>query len=137
MSEQGAAFASKLTVVRMATVGADARLHCVPVCCLISPERALVMTGTTSKKARNVRDSGRAAVSADDSNAVRGVMIEGPARVIDDPREFHDAQEVLLSAGRLRRRREFGEEAIIVITPECWVEWGFEAEGAPNNGEGP
>jgi hypothetical protein len=74
-------------------------------------------------------------VAADDSNAVRGVMIEGPARLIEDAQEFLDAQEVMVQAGAVSRRREPGEEVIIEVTAEWWVEWGFE-ESSPD-GEGP
>jgi PPOX class probable F420-dependent enzyme len=126
MSERGEEYVRRLTVARLATVGRDGRPHCVPVCFAADGDRVLVMTPPESKKARNVRASGVAAVAVDDGQAVQGVMIEGPARIIEDGEPFLEAQEVMLRAGALSRRREPREQIVIEVTRERWVEWGFD-----------
>jgi PPOX class probable F420-dependent enzyme len=128
MSRIGEAYARKLTVARLATVGADGRPHCVPVCYAIDGQRALVMTDAKSKKARNIQATGVAALAVDDGQAVRGVMIEGPARFIEDEEGFEAAQDKMLAAGALQTKRAFREQVIVEIDCEQWVEWGLEAK---------
>lgn len=125
MSELGKKYAKRLTVGRLATVGADGRPHCVPVCFAVDGERVLVMTAADSKKARNVEATGVAAIAIDDGQAIRGVMAEGPAGFIDDADTFEAAQDVMVAAGAVSRRRAFGEQVIIEIACEQWVEWGM------------
>lgn len=125
MSTEGRAFAERLTVARLASVGADGRPHCVPVCFALDGERALVMTDPASRKARNVRATGVAALAVDDGRSVRGVTLDGPARVIDDPEGFLAAQEIMLRTGAVARRREPGEQVVIEIESRTWFEWGF------------
>ena len=127
MSERGEKFTAGLTVARLATVSADGRPHCVPVCFALDGGRVLIMTAPKSKKARNVRTTAVAAVAIDDGQSVRGVMIEGPARIIEDGYGFEQAQDIMLAAKAVSRRREPGEQVVIEITAERWVEWGFES----------
>lgn len=128
MTARGVQYVSKLTVARLATVDADGTPHCVPVCYAHEDGHFFVMTSPTSKKARNVIDTGRAAITVDDGQKARGVMARGAARVIEDGDDFHAAQKAMLDAGALSRPRDPGEEIIIDVTAEQWVEWGLAAD---------
>jgi len=126
MSQIGEEYVRKLTVARLATVAANGRPHCVPVCFALDGQRVLIMTAPESKKARNIRATGVAAVVLDDGQAIRGVMIEGAAGFIEDENAFNEAQDAMLAAGALSRRRHYGEQVIVEVACERWVEWGLD-----------
>jgi pyridoxamine 5'-phosphate oxidase family protein len=98
-------------LARVATVGKDGTPHVVPVGWSYNPELDTIDIGghdfERTKKYRDVRRTGRAAVVIDDLASTdpwrpRGVEVRGRAEAIDDPRP------------------------LIRIHPERVVSWGVE-----------
>jgi pyridoxamine 5'-phosphate oxidase family protein len=82
-------------LARIATVGRDGTPHVVPVGWRYNPELDTIDSGgldlTNTKKYRDVRRSGRAAIVVDDIVSVdpwrvRGLEVRGRAEVVDKPR---------------------------------------------------
>jgi pyridoxamine 5'-phosphate oxidase family protein len=99
---------------RVATVGVDGTPHVVPVGWSLTPERDAIEIGghdfERTKKFRDVRRSGRAAIVIDDLASTdpwrpRGIEIRGSAEAVEGPRP------------------------VIRIDPERVVSWGVDARG--------
>ena len=102
-------------LARLATVGADGTPHVVPVGWALNPELGTIeIRGhelEATKKFRDVRRSGRAAVVIDDLASVdpwrpRGVEVRGRAEALD------------------------GSRPLIRVHPERVVSWGLERAAA-------
>jgi pyridoxamine 5'-phosphate oxidase family protein len=100
-------------LARIATVGRDGTPHVVPVGWRFNAELDTIdvggMDAARTKKFRDVRRSGRAAIVIDDLVSTdpwqpRGIEIRGRAEAID------------------------GDRALIRIRPERIVSWGIESE---------
>jgi pyridoxamine 5'-phosphate oxidase family protein len=100
-------------LARMATVGKDGTPHVVPVLWSHNPaEETIDVTGfdfVRTKKFRDIRRSGRAAIVIDDIASVtpwhvRGIEVRGPAEALEHPRP------------------------LIRIHPERVVSWGIDDE---------
>jgi PPOX class probable F420-dependent enzyme len=84
--EQALAFLAEGTRVgRIATVSADGVPHVVPVWFRLDGDRLLVHTQGESRKARNIRATGRFSMTVDkDTFPYKGVSVGGPARTAGD-----------------------------------------------------
>jgi PPOX class probable F420-dependent enzyme len=84
--EQALAFIAEETRVgRLATVSADGVPHVVPVWFRLDGERLLVHTQGETRKARNIRATGRFSMTVDkDTLPYRGATVGGPARAAGD-----------------------------------------------------
>jgi pyridoxamine 5'-phosphate oxidase family protein len=100
-------------LARLATVGADGTPHVVPTGYRLSPALDAIEVGgirlEATKKFRDVRRSGRAAIVVDDLASVdpwrpRGIEVRGRAEAVDGP------------------------EAVIRIRPERIVSWGLASD---------
>ena len=101
---------------RLATVGRDGTPHVVPVGFRYDPDLDVIEVGghrmASTKKYRDARRSGRAAIVVDDVASVdpwrvRGVEVRGPAEVVE------------------------GERPVVRIRPERVVSWGLERGPEP------
>ena len=101
-------------LARVATVGADGTPHVVPVGWSLSDDLDAIEIGgrdfATTKKFRDVRRHGAAAVVIDDLASTdpwrpRGIEVRGPAEAVDGPRP------------------------LIRIRPGRIVSWGIDARG--------
>jgi pyridoxamine 5'-phosphate oxidase family protein len=101
-------------LARVATVGADGTPHVVPVGWSFNAKLDAIEIGghefAQTKKFRDVRRHGRAAVVIDDLASTnpwrpRGVEVRGRAEVVEEPR------------------------ALIRVHPERIVSWGLDARG--------
>jgi pyridoxamine 5'-phosphate oxidase family protein len=101
-------------LARLATVGPDGTPHVVPVGWSFNSERDAIEIGgrdfARTKKFRDVRSSGRAAVVIDDLASVepwrpRGIEVRGAAEAVESPRPM------------------------IRIFPERIVSWGIDSSG--------
>jgi pyridoxamine 5'-phosphate oxidase family protein len=101
---------------RVATVGSDGTPHVAPVGWTYNAEHDTIDIGgrrfEQTKKYRDVRRTGRAAIVIDDLESVepwrpRGIEIRGHAQVVDDP------------------------ASMIRIYPDRVVSWGLGAGGRP------
>jgi pyridoxamine 5'-phosphate oxidase family protein len=106
-------YLSERRLGRIATVGKDGTPHVVPVGWSFNPEHDSIDVGgmdfSRTKKFRDVRRSGRAAIVIDDLASTdpwmpRGIEVRGTAEAID------------------------GERPLVRIHPERIVSWGIESE---------
>jgi pyridoxamine 5'-phosphate oxidase family protein len=100
-------------LARIATVGSDGTPHVVPVGWRLNRELDTIdvggMNAARTKKFRDVRRSGRAAIVIDDLASIdpwrpRGIEVRGHAEAIE------------------------GERSLIRVHPERIVSWGLESE---------
>jgi pyridoxamine 5'-phosphate oxidase family protein len=107
-------YLSERRLGRIATVGKDGTPHVVPVGWRYNPERESIDVGgrdiARTKKFRDARRSGRAALVIDDLASTdpwrpRGIEVRGRAETLD------------------------GDRPLIRIHPERIVSWGIESEG--------
>lgn len=106
-------YLSERRLGRIATVGRDGTPHVVPVGWRYDPDRDAIEVGghdfAATKKFRDVRRSGRAAIVIDDLASTdpwrpRGIEVRGRAEAID------------------------GERPLVRIHPERIVSWGLESD---------
>lgn len=122
-------------VCRVATVGADATPHVVPVCHVFANGRLYFGSGTDARKVLNLRANARLAVTVDaytdDWTALRGVLLQGTARLIPRGREFQQVRARLYE----KYPQYPGQSAlspsdsiIVELTPTHAFTWGFEGK---------
>ena len=113
-TEEEKRYLSERRLGRIATVGKDGTPHVVPVGWSYNPERETIDVGgrdfARTKKFRDARRSGRAAIVSDDLASTdpwrpRGIEVRGRAETLD------------------------GDRPMIRIHPERIVSWGIESEG--------
>src|ERR687898_765557 len=113
-TEEERKYLSERRLGRIATVGKDGTPHVVPVGWRYNPERESIDVGgrdfARTKKFRDARRSGRAAIVIDDLASTdpwrpRGIEVRGGAETLDE------------------------ERPLIRIHPERIVSWGIESEG--------
>ena len=112
-TEEEKRYLSERRLGRIATVGKDGTPHVVPVGWSYNPERETIDVGgrdfARTKKFRDARRSGRAAIVIDDLASTdpwrpRGIEVRGRAETLD------------------------GDRPMIRIHPERIVSWGIESE---------
>ncbi|GGM76519.1 PPOX class F420-dependent oxidoreductase [Dactylosporangium sucinum] len=98
----------------LATIRRDGTPHVVPVGATYDPETGIarVITSGTSQKVRNVRDTGRVALTQVDGH--RWSTLEGTAVIVTDPQAVADAEERY--ARRYKIPRVNPARVVIVIT---------------------
>ncbi|WP_207932991.1 TIGR03668 family PPOX class F420-dependent oxidoreductase [Actinomadura sp. GC306] len=119
-------------VVRLATVGEDARPHLVPV--TFAVHRGSVYTAVDHKpkstrelrRLADIRANPRVALLADhyedDWDRLWWVRVDGHAKIVTDPARM--AEPVRLLAGRYAQYRDRPPEGpVIDITIEGWTGW--------------
>jgi pyridoxamine 5'-phosphate oxidase family protein len=101
-------YLSERRLGRIATVGRDGTPHVAPVGWSYDPERDAIEIGgrdvARSKKYRDAKQSGRAAIVIDDLASVdpwrpRGIEIRGGAEVVDDPPRIRIRPQRIVSWG--------------------------------------
>lgn len=107
------AFLAERHLATLTTLRPDGTPHVVPVGFTYDPGEGLVrvITGRTSRKARNLGGGGRAVVCQVDG--ARWATLEGPAEVSADPRRV--AAGVAAYTTRYRRPRENPDRVVIEI----------------------
>lgn len=116
----------------MATVAADGRIHNVPISPVLLDGRLLIATDTTSRKVRNLEANPRTSLVFDEYSEtwdlLRGVVIEGPVRIISAGDGFTRARAELYDKFRqyeIESPIEQGGSVILEVTPEQVLSWGF------------
>ena len=119
-------------VSRMATAGADGRLHNVPISPVLDGGALLIATDTSAKKVRNLEANPRVTLVFDQYSEMwdllHGVVIEGGVRIVRDGDEFTRARGLLYEKYRqyeVESPIEQGGSVILVVTPERVTSWGF------------
>lgn len=120
-------------VCRVATVSAEGVPHLVPVCHVLAGQKLYFASGDEGAKVRNLNANPRIAVTVDDYSdhwaGLKGVMIQGHARLIERGPEFTRARDRLYE-----KYPQYSKEAalatsdsvIIEITPARVFTWGVK-----------
>jgi len=120
-------------VCRVATTGAAGVPHAVPVCHALGGGKVYIGSGDTARKVKNIAENPRVTVVVDNYSdawsTLRGVMIQGSARVIERGPRFRRGRDLLY-----RKYPQYPKEAalspsdsvIIEVTPTRIFSWGFE-----------
>jgi PPOX class probable F420-dependent enzyme len=119
-------------VARMATVSTEGRIHNVPISPVLEAGSLLIATDTTSRKVRNLEANPRVTLVFDEYaemwDLLRGVVIEGSARIVRNGDEFTRARALLYEKYRqyeVDSPIETETSVILVVSPEHVVSWGF------------
>jgi PPOX class probable F420-dependent enzyme len=132
LSSEEEKFVRWARVGRMATAGADGRVHNVPISPVLEAGVLLIATDASSKKVRNLEANPRLTLVFDEYaemwDLLRGVVVEGTARIVRDGDEFLRARVLLYEKYRqyeVDSPIEQGTSVILVVTPEGVTSWGF------------
>ena len=87
-TEEVTAFLNETSILQVATIGKDGTPHLAPMWFVVEGDTIVFRSFTRSQKIVNLHRDPRLTVLAEDGDAyaeLRGVMIKGGARLIDDP----------------------------------------------------
>jgi nitroimidazol reductase NimA-like FMN-containing flavoprotein (pyridoxamine 5'-phosphate oxidase superfamily) len=120
-------------VCRVATSGAASVPHLVPVCHVLAGGKLYFASGDDGRKVANLRENPRVTVTVDVYSdhwaMLRGVMIQGRARIIESGPRFRRVRDLLY-----RKYPQYPREAaispsdslVVEVTPTRVFSWGFE-----------
>jgi PPOX class probable F420-dependent enzyme len=133
LSQQAAALVTRERVCRVATVSADGRPHLVPVCHVLAGGKVYIGSGDDATKVRNVKANSHVTITVDLYSdhwpSLKGVMMQGRARLIERGPAFHRARRQLYE-----KYPQYAKEAaispsdsvIIEVTPTHVFTWGLD-----------
>ncbi len=137
LSPSEAAFLERQRVGHLATADARARPHVVPVCFAVLADTLYVAidekpkrgTPTNLKRVRNALANPRAAFVADvyddvDWSRLGFVLIDGPARLVDDPDELTIALEKLRARYPQYRTMALEDRPMLALDIAHVASWG-------------
>ena len=128
-----AAFVAWERICRVATAGAAGMPHLVPVCHVLAGGKIYFASGDDGRKVKNLRENPRVTLTvdvySDHWGTLKGVMIQGRARLIERGPRFRRMRERLY-----RKYPQYPQEAaispsdsvIVEVTPTRVFSWGFE-----------
>ena len=117
-------------VCRVATTGAAGIPHVVPVCHALSGGKLLIASGDNARKVKNIAENARVTVVvdaySDTWSTLRGVMIQGRARLIERGPRFRRGRDLLYRKYPQYPRQAAlspSDSVIIEVTPEHVFDW--------------
>ncbi len=117
---------------RVATVSEAGRPHVVPVCHVLADGKVYFGSGNDATKVAHLRKNPSIAVSVDvytdDWAALRGVMVQGTARLIASGPSFRRARRLLYEKYRQypdQAALDESDSVIVEVTPTHVFTWGF------------
>jgi nitroimidazol reductase NimA-like FMN-containing flavoprotein (pyridoxamine 5'-phosphate oxidase superfamily) len=126
-------FIRRERVCRVATTDAEGRPHVVPVCHVFERDKIYFGSGTDAGKMKNLAANSRIAIAVDaytDAwSHLRGVMVQGRARIIARGPEFRRIRDALYAKYQQYKSEAALAEAdsrIVEVTPEHVFHWGFD-----------
>ena len=120
-------------VCRVATAGAGGMPHVVPVCHVFLRDRLYFGSARDGRKVLNLGDNTNLAavidVYTDAWSQLRGVMLQGPARIIARGPEFRRIRKALYAKyAQYSREAALGSDSVIVeLTPRRVFTWGLDS----------
>jgi len=120
-------------VCRLATSGAAAMPHVVPVCHVLHRGRIYIGSADTGRKVENIRENPQVTVVVDVYSdhwpTLRGVMVQGRARLIERGPHFRGIRD-LLYAKYPQYPREAAlspsDSVLVEVTPTRVFSWGLD-----------
>jgi PPOX class probable F420-dependent enzyme len=126
-------FVTRERVGRVATAGAAGVPHLVPVCHVVAGGKVYFASGDDARKVKNVAENPRATLTvdlySDHWGSLKGVMIQGRARLIERGPPFRRIRDLLY-----RKYPQYAREAaispsdsvVVELTPTRVFAWGFD-----------
>ena len=120
-------------ICRVATSGARGMPHLVPVCHVVAGGKIYFASGDKGRKVKNLRENPSVTVTvdvySDHWGTLKGVMIQGRAKVIEGGPRFRRVRALLY-----RKYPQYPREAAISpsdsvtveVTPTRVFSWGFD-----------
>lgn len=120
-------------VCRVATAGGEGRPHLVPVVHVLAGDKIYFGSGDDGRKVKNLRDNPQVAITvdlySDDWSQLRGVMVQGTARLIERGPRFKQARARLYA-----KYPQYSKEAaispsdsvVVEVTPTHVFTWGLD-----------
>ena len=127
-AEEVTAFLNETSILQVATIGKDGSPHLAPMWFVMEGDTVVFRSFTRSQKIVNLQRDPRLTVLAEDGDVyadLRGVMIKGEARLIEDP------SYVLAVYGRLAGRYALVGDAPTELT-DAELEAAFGRAAAKN-----
>jgi nitroimidazol reductase NimA-like FMN-containing flavoprotein (pyridoxamine 5'-phosphate oxidase superfamily) len=133
LSKTLAEFVAWERVCRVATAGSAGVPHLVPVCHVVAGGKIYFASGDDGRKVKNLRDNPRVTITADVYSdhwgTLKGVMVQGRARLIERGPRFRRVRDRLY-----RKYPQYPKEAaispsdsvIVEVTPTRVFAWGFD-----------
>jgi PPOX class probable F420-dependent enzyme len=120
-------------VCRVATAGASGRPHLVPVVHVVAGDKIYFGSGDDGRKVQNLRDNPQVTVTvdlySDDWSQLRGVMVQGTARLIERGARFQQARRRLYAKYPQYAREAAlapSDSVIVEVTPTHVFTWGLD-----------
>lgn len=120
-------------VCRVATTGSNGRPHLVPVVHVLAGDKIYFGSGNDGRKVQNLRENPQIAITIDlyseDWSQLRGLMVQGTARLIERGTRFKQARARLYA-----KYPQYAKEAalspsdsvIVEVTPTHVFTWGLD-----------
>jgi nitroimidazol reductase NimA-like FMN-containing flavoprotein (pyridoxamine 5'-phosphate oxidase superfamily) len=133
LNKTQAAFVTWERICRVATAGASGVPHVVPVCHVLAGGKLYFASGDDGRKVKNLRENARVTVTvdvySDHWGTLKGVMIQGRARLIERGPRFSRVRKLLY-----RKYPQYPREAaispsdsvVVEVTPTRVFAWGFD-----------
>ena len=120
-------------VCRVATAGAQGQPHLVPVVHVLAGDKIYFGSGDDGRKVKNVRENPHITVTIDlyseDWSQLRGVMVQGTARLIERGPRFKQARSRLYEKYPQYAREAAlspSDSVIVEVTPTHVFTWGLD-----------
>ena len=120
-------------VCRVATAGAERRPHLVPVVHVLAGDKIYFGSGDDGRKVENLRANPQIAITidlySDDWAQLRGVMVQGTARLIERGPRFKQARRRLYAKYPQYAREAAlapSDSVIVEVTPTHVFAWGLD-----------
>jgi PPOX class probable F420-dependent enzyme len=120
-------------VCRVATTGAAGVPHLVPVCHVVAGGKVYFASGDDGRKVKNIKENPHVTVTVDAYSdhwaMLRGVMIQGRARLIERGPRFRHVRDLLYRKYPQYRREAAispSDSVVVEVTPTRVFSWGFD-----------
>jgi PPOX class probable F420-dependent enzyme len=120
-------------VCRVATAGASGVPHLAPVCHVLAGGKVYFASGDNARKVKNVQENPRVTLTvdlySDHWEMLRGVMIQGRARLVEQGPRFRRVRDLLYRKYPQYPRTEAispSDSVIVEVTPTRVFSWGFD-----------
>lgn len=133
LSKKVAKLIASERVCRVATAGSEGRPHLVPVVHVLAGDKIYFGSGDDGRKVKNLRENPQIAITidlySDDWSQLRGVMVQGTARLIERGPRFKQARSRLYA-----KYSQYSKEAaispsdsvVVEVTPTHIFTWGLD-----------